>query len=94
MPVGVSSFYSGNLNQRLVMFSTFKKVLKVAVMGVGLGFALAAPVVHAQTTDPDPVQNAEDKIDQVNTVGGKAYTIAAGLALTGVLIGFIRKAKR
>jgi hypothetical protein len=76
------------------MFSTFKKFLKSAGLALGLGLAFAAPALHAQTTDPDPVADAEAKIDSVNTVGGKAYTIAAGLALTGVLIGFIRKAKR
>ena len=65
-----------------------KKLLLIA----GLALATTAPM-HAQTT-PTPTADAEAKIDSVGTVGAKAYGIAAGLALTGVIIGFIRKAKR
>jgi len=75
------------------MFDMFKKALKAAGFALGFGLALAAPAVQAQTTT-DPVTDATEKIDQVQTVGAKAYAIAAGLALTGVVIGFIRKAKR
>jgi len=56
--------------------------------------ALTAAVASAQTTPVDPVADAEDKIESVGTIGAKAYGIAAGLALTGVIIGFIRKAKK
>lgn len=54
----------------------------------------SAAVVSAQTTPADPVADAETKIEKVGTIGAKAYGIAAGLALTGVIIGFIRKAKK
>ena len=47
-------------------------------------FAVDDPTVAAVTGN----------IEQVGVLGGKAYLIAAGLALAGVAIGFIRKAKR
>lgn len=55
---------------------------------------VTAAVASAQTTPADPVADAETKIESVGTIGAKAYGIAAGLALTGVIIGFIRKAKK
>ncbi len=66
----------------------FRTLLLIPVLAVG------AAVASAQTTPPDPVADAEDKIESVGTIGAKAYGIAAGLALTAVIIGFIKKAKK
>jgi hypothetical protein len=61
-----------------------KYILIAALLIPAAMFAVDDPTVTAVTSD----------IDQVGTLGGKAYLIAAGLALAGVAIGFIRKAKR
>jgi hypothetical protein len=68
------------------------KIAAVAVVGFG------AAVVSMRADGDDPVgtavTTATGKIDQVATIGVKAYLIAAGLALLGVTIAYIRRAKR
>lgn len=60
-----------------------------------VGAAVVTSVsVFAQTTPPDTVTAVETNIDKVGTLGGKAYLIAAGLALAGVAVSFIRKSRR
>jgi hypothetical protein len=67
------------------------KVLAVTLAGLGL-------TVVSMRADGDPVDTAvttaTGKIDQVATIGVKAYLIAAGLALLGVTIAYIRRAKK
>lgn len=55
---------------------------------------MSALAVSAYAQTATLAEQVEDNIDAVQTVGNKAYLIAAGLALAGVLIAFIRKAKR
>jgi hypothetical protein len=68
------------------------KVLAVTAAGLGLS------VVSMRADGEDPVTTAvttaTGKIDQVATIGVKAYLIAAGLALLGVTIAYIRRAKK
>jgi hypothetical protein len=65
----------------------------LAVAGAGLGLT-----VVSMRADGDPVDaavtTATAKIDQVATIGVKAYLIGAGLALLGVTIAYIRRAKK
>ena len=59
-----------------------------------VGGFLSALAVSAYAQTATLAEQVEENIDSVQTVGNKAYLIAAGLALAGVLIAFIRKAKR
>jgi len=68
---------------------------KTLVLGV---VCLGAGVVAMRADGADPVDTAittaTGRIDQVATVGVKAYLIGAGLALLGVTIAYIRRAKK
>lgn len=58
-----------------------------------LAFVWAAAVASAQSVSTT-ITEVKDRIDEVGDVGETAYKIAATLAFIGVLIAFIRKAKR
>lgn len=62
---------------------------------VSLLVAVAAPLARAADATPDDVvAQVTTNIDKVGTLGAKAYLIAGGLALAGVVVAFVRKAKR
>ena len=67
-----------------------KKVLAGALLALGLTSAAFA-------TDPTPesaLTTVTSQIDSVGGIGAKAYLIAGSLALVGVVVSYIRKAKR
>lgn len=68
-------------------------IVKKIVLGAGALVVSAGSMLAQAVADPT-VTAVEANIDKVGTLGGKAYLIAAGLALAGVAIAFIKKAKR
>lgn len=76
---------------RKIVNSRCRRGLFVIGAMLGSGVALRA-------ADPTDVAGAvtalQGNIDSVGTTGIKAYMIAGGLALVGVTIAFIKKAKR